>query len=112
MALIPPVSGIMSTRPTPQLPAAASMRRTMLTRSAVWRLFAFATIRRMSRADTGLAMRPMVGGGAAMKTSSRRLTATDGGGSSLAAESITDERDRARNRPAAGLYGWHGVRSE
>src|SRR5262247_2392110 len=101
MALIPPVSGIMSTRPTPQLPAAASTRRMMLTRSAVWRLFAFATTRRMSRADTGLAMRPMVGGGAAMGTPSGALLPPTAVAGSLAAESITSERDCAGNEPAA-----------
>ena len=37
-------------------------------------MLAFATTRRMSRADTGLAMKPMVGGRAAVRTSSRRPT--------------------------------------
>src|SRR2546426_4023673 len=59
IALMPPLSGITSTLSTPQLPADASRRSRMLTRSAICRLFAWAITRRMSRAETGLAMIPM-----------------------------------------------------
>src|SRR5574340_977326 len=57
---MPPLSGITSTRSTPRLCAAVSTRSTMLTRSAICRLLALAMMRRMSRAETGFAMMPMV----------------------------------------------------
>ena len=59
-ARMPPRSGITRARFTPQAAAAVSTRSTMFTRSVICRLPALATMRRMSRADTGLATTPMV----------------------------------------------------
>jgi hypothetical protein len=58
---MPPLSGITNTSATPQAASAAKTRNTMLARSAICRLAALATTRLMSRAETGLAMMPMVG---------------------------------------------------
>ena len=60
-ARMPPRSGISSARATPAARAACSTRSTMLTRSVICRLPALATMRRMSRADTGLAITPSRG---------------------------------------------------
>src|SRR5581483_8533082 len=54
-------SGIMTTSAMPHARRQASTRRTMLARSAICRLEALAMTRRMSRADTGLAMIPTSG---------------------------------------------------
>ena len=61
MARMPPLSGIIRTFFTPIAPAALITRITMLTRSVICRLPAFAMMRRISRADTGFAMMPMQG---------------------------------------------------
>lgn len=60
-ARIPAFSGIITALVTPVAAKPARMRRTTLARSAACMLPACAMMRRMSRADTGLAMMPMTG---------------------------------------------------
>lgn len=61
MTFRPSGSGIISTRATPHDASDDRSRSTIFTRSASCRLFAFAMTRRMSRAETGLAMMPTSG---------------------------------------------------
>src|SRR5690349_20711253 len=51
----------MTTRSMPDAFRQASTQSTILARSVIWRLVALAITRRISRADTGLAMMPTVG---------------------------------------------------
>ena len=57
---MPPFSGIITTLPTPAPPRQARTRSTILARSVICRLSALAMTRRMSRAETGLAMMPTI----------------------------------------------------
>ena len=65
---MPPLSGIISTRVTPQAPSAAITRSTVLARSAIGMPAALAITRRMSVAAAGLAITPT---GAAVMASLR-----------------------------------------
>ena len=58
---IPPRSGIMKVRATPTAPSPAMVRATMFDFSAVWNTEAWATRRRMSRPEAGLARMPTAG---------------------------------------------------